>query len=136
LTLIRSGEDWSKTQGEERRTWFEDIEPVLQGGMNFLRDDGLEVGCYCNRYCLHADENGKLEERGFGVSFWRSLRDLESWAESHPSHLQIFVTFLRLSKKFHDLPLYHEVGVFDSGEQYFEYINCDAKTGVMRAVAS
>jgi aldoxime dehydratase len=136
LTLIRSGEDWSKTQDEERRTWFEDIEPVLLDGMNYLRDDGLEAGCYCNRYCRHVDENGKLEERGFGVSLWRSLRDLESWAESHPSHLQIFITFLRLSQKFHDLTLYHEVGVFDSGAQYFEYINCHPKTGVMRAVAS
>ena len=113
LTLIRSGEDWSRTADEERRTWFDDIQPVLLEGMNFLRDDGLEVGCYVNRYCYHVDENGKPEERGFGVSLWHSMQNLESWAELSLPHLQIFVTFHRLAKKFSNLTLYHEVSVFD-----------------------
>lgn len=134
VALIRSGEDWSKTEGEERRTWFEDIQPVLLDGMNYLRDDGLEAGCYCNRYVYHMDENGNLLEKGFGYSLWRSLRHLELWAESHHTHLQIFVTFNRLAKKFKELTLYHEVSVFDAGAQYFEYINCHPKTGLLRAV--
>lgn len=134
LALIRSGEDWSLTEGEERRTWFEDIEPVLHEGMNYLRDDGIEAGCYCNRYCHHIDENGNQLEKGFGVSLWRSLSHLETWAESHHTHLQIFVTFNRLAKKFKNLTLYHEVSVFDAANQYFEYINCHPKTGLLRAV--
>ena len=134
LALIRSGEDWSKTAGEERDTWFERIQPVLLEGMDFLRDQGLEVGCYNNRYCYHLDANGNLEERGFGVSLWRSLSKLESWAESHPTHLSIFVTFMQLARKFKELTLYHEVSVFDASNQYFEYINCHAKTGVMKGV--
>jgi aldoxime dehydratase len=134
LALIRSGEDWSLTQGEERRTWFEDIEPVLHEGMNYLRDEGLEAGCYCNRYVHHMDEDGNPLEKGFGVSLWRSLSDLEKWAESHHTHLQIFVTFNRLAKKFKELTLYHEVSVFDASNQYFEYINCHPQTGVLRAV--
>lgn len=109
---------------------------MLLEGMNYLRDNGLEVGCYCNRYCYHLDEEGKVQEKGFGVSLWRSLSNLESWAESHHTHLQIFVTFNRLAKKFKDLVLYHEVSVFDSGAQYFEYINCHPKTGLMRAFPS
>jgi aldoxime dehydratase len=135
LTLIRSGEDWSRTKGEERRTWFEDIEPVLHQGMNFLRDDsGLEIGCYTNRYCHHMDEDGNLQEKGFGVSLWNSLAALEHWGESHPTHLQIFVSFMRNVHKFTDLTLYHEVSVFDAANQHFEYINCHPKTGVLRAV--
>jgi aldoxime dehydratase len=134
LTLIRSGEDWSLTEDEERRTWFEDIQPVLLEGMNYLRDDGLEVGCYCNRYVYHMDESGNLQEKGFGYSLWRSISNLETWAASHHTHLQIFVTFNRLAKKFKELTLYHEVSVFDAANQYFEYINCHPKTGVMRAV--
>ncbi len=136
LALIRSGEDWSRTEGEERRTWYDDIQPVLLEGMNYLRDDGLESGCYCNRYCYHMDENGNVQEKGFGVSLWRSLSNLEQWAESHHTHLQIFVTFNRLAKKFKELVLYHEVSVFDAdaSAQYFEYINCHPKTGVMRAL--
>ncbi len=136
LTLIRSGEDWSKTEGEERETWFKKIEPVLLEGMNYLRDEGLEVGCYCNRYCYHLDEKGNLEDRGFGVSLWRSLSKLESWAESHHTHLSIFVTFMRLAKKFKSLTLYHEVSVFDASNQYYEYINCHPDTGILKAVAT
>ncbi|XYD06947.1 phenylacetaldoxime dehydratase family protein [Methylobacterium sp. NMS12] len=134
LALIRSGEDWSKTTDEERDTWFKQIQPVLLEGMDFLRDDGLEVGCYTNRYCYHMDHNGNLDERGFGVSLWRSLSKLESWAESHHTHLSIFVTFMRLAKKFKKLTLYHEVSVFDASSQYFEYINCHPDTGVLRGV--
>lgn len=134
LTLIRSGEDWSFTEGEERRTWFDNIEPVLHEGMNYLRDDGLEVGCYCNRYVHHMDEKGNLLEKGFGYSLWRSLSALETWGASHHTHLQIFVTFMRNVHKFKNLTLYHEVSVFDAANQYFEYINCHPKTGLLRAV--
>ena len=135
LALIRSGEDWSRTKGEERDTWFNEIQPVLLEGMNYLRDEGLEVGCYCNRYVYHMDGQGNLEDRGFGYSLWRSLANLEHWAESHPTHLSIFVTFMKLAKKFQDLTLYHEVSVFDASNQHFEYVNCHPKTGVMRAVS-
>jgi aldoxime dehydratase len=134
LTLIRSGEDWSTTEGEERRTWYDEIEPVLHEGMNYLRDDGLEAGCYCNRYLHHMDENGNRQEKGFGYSLWRSLSALETWGATHHTHLQIFVTFNRLAKKFKNLTLYHEVSVFDASNQYFEYINCHPKTGLLRAV--
>jgi aliphatic aldoxime dehydratase len=134
LTLIRSGEDWSLTDGDERRAWNETIEPVLHEGMNYLRDDGLEVGCYCNRYVHHMDENGNLQEKGFGYSLWRSLSALETWGASHHTHLQIFVTFMRNVHKFKNLTLYHEVSVFDAANQHFEYINCHPKTGLLRAV--
>ncbi len=135
LTLIRSGEDWSKTQGEERDTWFDKIQPVLLEGMNYLRDNGLEVGCYTNRYCYHMDEAGHIEDRGFGVSLWRSMSKLETWAESHHTHLSIFVTFTKLARKFKELTLYHEVSVFDASNQYFEYTNCHPQTGLLRGVA-
>lgn len=133
LAVIRSGEDWSNAEGEERRTWFEEIQPVLLDGMNYLRDDGLQVGCYCNRYVYHMDENGNLLDKGFGYSLWRSLAHLEQWAESHPTHLQIFGTFLRLVEKLPNLKLYHEVSVFDADAQHYEYINCHPNTGLMRA---
>lgn len=38
-----------------------------------------------------ADANGNLEERGFGVSLWRSLSKLETWAESHHGALSLHV---------------------------------------------
>lgn len=133
LTVIRSGQDWGETEGEERRTYLEDIEPTLRAGMDYLRDEGLEAGCYSNRYVRHVDAQGNPVEKSFGVSHWRSLEHLEHWAESHPTHLAIFVTFNRLAKKFKNLKLYHEVSVFDPSAQSYEYINCHPNTGLLRA---
>ena len=50
LCLIRSGQDWTDTDGDERRMYLEDVEPVLRAGMDFLRDEGAAVGCFANRY--------------------------------------------------------------------------------------
>jgi aldoxime dehydratase len=133
LAVIRSGQDWGETEGEERRTYIEDIEPVLREGMNYLRDDGMEAGCYSNRYVQVMDAEGKAIDKSFGVSHWRSLADLEQWAESHHTHLMIFVTFNRLAKKFKNLKLYHEVSVLAPDAQHYEYINCHPGTGLMRA---
>ena len=30
--------------------YLDDVEPVLREGMDFLRDEGLAIGCYANRY--------------------------------------------------------------------------------------
>lgn len=40
VCLIRSGQDWTQTEGAERRMYLEEVEPVLRAGMDFLRDDG------------------------------------------------------------------------------------------------
>jgi aldoxime dehydratase len=133
LAVIRSGQDWGQTEGEEREIWMKTIEPVLREGMDYLRDEGMEAGCYSNRYVQLMDEDGNPIEKSFGVSHWRSLAHLELWAESHPTHLSIFVTFNRLAKKFKNLKLYHEVSVFDTDAQYYEYINCHPKTGMLKA---
>lgn len=131
LAVIRSGQDWGDTRDEERRVYLEDIEPVLRAGMDFLRDQGGEIGCYSNRYVRHVDEEGGPVEKSFAVSHWRSLAHLERWAESHPTHLSIFGTFLRLVPQLPNLRLYHEVSVFDTGAQRYEYIACHPGTGLM-----
>jgi len=41
LCLIRSGQDWSDTDGGERRMYLNDVEPVLRAGMDFLRGCNL-----------------------------------------------------------------------------------------------
>jgi aldoxime dehydratase len=135
LTVIRSGQDWTDTQGEERRIYLEDIEPTLHAGMDFLRDQGAEVGCYSNRYVQHIDADGRPIEKTFGISHWRSLADLERWAESHPTHLKIFGMFLKKVPELPNMRLYHEVSVLDAVAQRYEYINCHPGTGLLRPVA-
>lgn len=134
VAVIRSGQDWTDTAGDERRVYLEDIEPTLKAGMDFLRDQGQAIGCYSNRYVEITDAEGRPVDKSFGVSHWRSLADMERWAESHPTHLKIFMTFLELAQTVPSLRLYHEVSVFDASAQAYEYINCHPGTGLMRGV--
>jgi aldoxime dehydratase len=139
ICLIRSGQDWSATQAEERRMYLEDVEPVLRAGMNFLRDDGLQIGCFVNRYMTVVDGSYRPAEKTFGMSWWKSLAALERWAESHPTHLAIFgaaMKYLGTMGPAAKLKLYHEVTVAAADEQYFEYYNCHPKTGMLRTAAS
>lgn len=138
LCLIRSGQDWAGTQGDERRMYTEEVEPVLRAGMDFLQDQGRQVDCYANRYMAVVDTAGKPTDKSFGMGWWRSLAALERWAESHPTHVAIFgaaMKYLGTMGPAAQLKLYHEVTVARAEEQYFEYFNCHPRTGMLGAVA-
>ncbi|MBR0832697.1 phenylacetaldoxime dehydratase family protein [Bradyrhizobium manausense] len=137
LCLIRSGQDWSDTEASERKLYLDDVEPVLREGMDFLRDGGLAIGCYANRYMQVISADGKASEKSYGQSWWKSLAALERWAESHPTHVKIFgaaMKYLSTLGPSAKLRLYHEVTVAAADEQFFEYLNCHAKTGMLAAV--
>ena len=138
ICLIRSGQDWTATETEERRMYVEDVEPVLRAGMDFLRDDGLQIDCFANRYMTVIDAAGNPTEKSFGMSWWKSLTALERWAESHPTHVAIFgaaMKYLGTLGPAAKLKLYHEVTVAAAAEQYFEYFNCHPRTGMLRSAA-
>jgi aldoxime dehydratase len=136
LCLIRSGQQWTETDGDERRMYLEEVEPALCAGMDFLRDDGLTVGCYANRYLRVTTDDGTVTDKSFGMSWWRTLEDLETWSESHPTHVAIFRAALKyLSTMGADarLRLYHEVTVTEAEQQRFRYLGCHDRTGMLRA---
>jgi aldoxime dehydratase len=137
LCLIRSGQDWGDTDADERAMYLTDVEPVLRAGMDFLRDDGLAIGCFANRYVQVETADGRPTEKRYGMSWWKSLAALERWAESHPTHVAIFGAAMRYLSTLGPaakLKLYHEVTVARAGEQSFEYLNCHPGTGMLRAV--
>ncbi|MHC2461934.1 phenylacetaldoxime dehydratase family protein [Bradyrhizobium embrapense] len=137
LCLIRSGQDWSDTEASERKMYLDDVEPVLREGMDFLRDDGVPIGCYANRYMRVVDAEGRPTEKSYGQSWWKSLAALERWAESHPTHVRIFgaaMKYLSMLGPSAKLRLYHEVTVAAADEQFFEYLSCHERTGMLGAV--
>ena len=139
VALIRSGQEWTKTTGREREVYLGEVEPVLREGMAFLRDHGPEIGCFVNRYMTHVDRSFKPLEKTFGMSMWRSLEHMERWAESHPTHVQIFGSFMKMVQAMNfdlKLLLYHEVSVVPAQDQSFEYINCHPRTGLLRCANS
>ncbi|HLU56849.1 MAG TPA: phenylacetaldoxime dehydratase family protein [Pseudonocardia sp.] len=122
ICLIRSGQDWT--------------EPVLRAGMDFLATEGRRIGCYANRYLTVVRDGGPVE-RTFGMSWWRSLADLERWAESHPTHVAIFGAAMRYLSTLGPsarLRLYHEVSVVAEGDAVFEYVGCRPGTGLLGAL--
>jgi aldoxime dehydratase len=136
LCLIRSGQDWGDTAADERTMYQRDVEPVLRAGMDFLRDEGVKIGCYANRYVQVETREGQPTEKSYGLSWWKSLSALERWAESHPTHVAIFgaaMKYLSTLGPAAKLKLYHEVTVARAGDPLFEYLNCHARTGMQRA---
>ncbi|MFJ1573948.1 MULTISPECIES: phenylacetaldoxime dehydratase family protein [unclassified Pseudomonas] len=132
IALIRSGQDWAAAEAAERSLYLDEILPTLQDGMDFLRDNGQPLGCYSNRFVRNIDANGNFLDMSYNIGHWRSVEKLERWAESHPTHLRIFVTFFRVAAGLQKLRLYHEVSVSDASSQVFEYINCHPHTGMLR----
>jgi aldoxime dehydratase len=137
VALIRSGQDWTATKARERDLYLDEIEPALRAGMTYLRDQGQDIGCYINRYLTQVDSAGNPLEKTYGLSYWRSLADMEKWAEHHPTHLAIFGTFMKTVQALEfqlDLRLDHEVCVLAPDEQEYEYINCHNRTGLLNAI--
>ena len=132
VALIRSGQDWADAEAEERSLYLDEMLPTLQAGMDFLRDNGQALGCYSNRFVRNIDLQGNFLDVSYNIGHWRSVEKLERWAESHPTHLRIFVTFFRVAAGLAKLRLYHEVSVSDAKNQVFEYINCHPQTGMLR----
>jgi aldoxime dehydratase len=135
--LIRSGQEFGDTAGDERAMYLDDVEPHLRAGMDYLRDDGRDVGCYLNRYMTVVDGDWNPTDETFGLSWWRGLEDLDTWAESHPTHLAIFgaaMKYLSTMGPAANLHLFHEVTVPGRGETEFVYLDCHDRTGMLRAV--
>lgn len=137
VALIRSGQDWSDVTGEELTLYRDRIEPTLRAGMDFLRDEGLEIGCYFNRYMRVSAESGGKSCRSFGMSAWRDLAAMEHWAEHHPTHKAIFGDFLQVVQTLQgkiSLRLFHEVAVLHSDAQILDYIGCHDRTGMLNGL--
>ena len=136
LTVIRSGQDWSRTSPDERKLYLDTMHPVLIEGMNFLRDQGGDIGCYSCRFMDVIDPKSRQTgtEQTFGLAYFDDLASLEKWSKEHQTHLNIFGGFLQYVKKLNfevTLHLYHEVLVLKPEQQSFEYVSCHSKTGML-----
>ncbi len=135
LCIIRSGQDWTETGQAERELYLNDVLPPLSEGMIFLRDDGDQIGCYSNRFMTLVDGSGAKIDKSYSLSMWRGLAELERWAESHPTHLAIFVAAIRHYSRLGEgamLRVYHEVSIVRREDQILEYVNCHSRTGILK----
>ena len=134
LCVIRSGQDWSECDERERRFYDGEVAPTLEAGMNFLRDEGHEIGCFTCRYMRETSTSGEMTARTFGLAYFGDLDRLETWADRHPTHLAILEKFLKLLQESNFQPglrLWHEILIVSSGEDLCEYVNCHGRTGFL-----
>lgn len=139
LAIIRSGQDWSNTTPHEREKYLETMHPVLIRGMDFLRDEGEEVGCFSCRFMDVVDKSspGTTTDKTFGLAYFDDLASLEGWSKQHKTHLDIFGRFLQYAQELQgnvSLRLFHEVMVLKPEQQVLEYVGCHDKTGMLAAL--
>ena len=134
VAMIRSGQYWKHCHGEQREHYFDQLQPAVNTGMDFLRDNPVETGCCSVRYMQNCDVSGKLAEEGTALAYFKTIDNMETWAKSHTSHEKIYVVAKQqLMKKdfIRQLRTYHEVAVLPDYGQFFEYCNCQPMTGLL-----
>ncbi|MBL4800942.1 MAG: phenylacetaldoxime dehydratase family protein [Emcibacter sp.] len=134
LCVIRSGQDWTFCKEDERKSYLQDVHPVLEAGMDYLKQNPLDSGCLSCRLVTESDSNNRPVQKSFGLVYFKSMDYLEDWSKNHPTHLKIFQNFHALVQKFNfdlDLRLWHEVAILDKKTTQFQYINCHNKTGLL-----
>ena len=133
LCLIRSGQDFTSVKGEELQIYRENIEPALARGLAFLAENS-DTGCFESRHMTHCDRQWQPLAKTFGMQIFLSIRHMMEWANSHPTHLDIFNSFQAMAMERQgdfDLRLWHEVAVMEEGDSCAEYVNCHPKTGML-----
>ncbi len=131
--LIRSGQSWAECGPEQLASYEENVRPRLDEGMEFLRTNPVDVGCWSLRQVevITADDGDTMET--YVAGHFVSLAHLEAWAHTHPTHLAIYGQAQAERIKYKEnleLRTYHEVYVVEEPDA-FEYINCHDSTGAL-----
>ena len=133
LCYIRSGQDYSYCGPEQRKSYIEEMAPVLKEGMDFLRDNPEETGCCSLRFATIVGPKDDPTEETFGLGYFLSLGNLEDWSSTHRTHLMIFSRWQQLYRRYNfslELRTWHEVAILRD-RTCFEYVNCHPQTGLL-----
>ena len=137
LCFLRSGQDWSEAEEDERDFYTGKVQPLLEKGMAEISRDGLALGCYFNRY-MTIREGGASVEKTYSISAWHSIAEIEAWVRGN-THLAIWAAGIRHYTQAGDdakLRTYHELMVLKAKDQSFSYFNCHSDTGMLRSFKS
>lgn len=135
LCFICTAQNWGDCQGEERSTYLDTVAPVLAEGIRFLCNAPLESGCCAGRFLRECDlKTGAPLDKTSMAAYFLSLGHLERWAKTHPCHLAIYDSFMKMVQKHNfqiSTKLWHEVWVVPGSHLHLEYNNCHSATGLL-----
>ncbi|KAH6719404.1 heme-containing dehydratase protein [Leptodontidium sp. MPI-SDFR-AT-0119] len=137
MVHIRSGQFWENCNDEETESYETKLEPTLKTGLGYLWENPLDTGTIGLRFMRNTRPGEGVLKETCGAGFFRSLGDLENWAEKHPSHKAIYLGAIKHAKFFGEsrkFRTWHEVSVLKRGDATFEYVNCLPRTGAIRSV--
>lgn len=132
VCLIRTAQDWTHCNEEERKTYFDLVKPTLHKAHEFLSTHPEETGCISAKMIQEVDAGGEFLDKTCVVGFFLSLKHLEKWTHDHATHKAVFGTYLEMMQRHNfslDLSLWHEVSVLQPEDLELEYVNCHPNTG-------
>jgi aldoxime dehydratase len=137
LTILRSGQFWHDSEPEQAADYELTLRVKLERGMDHL-EERPDSGCLYLRRMTNLSDTGlsytgepRRETSIYAV--FASLNDLESWAASHETHLQIYRHAIAMKRRYgdrRDVVTWHELFVMPGGT-LFEYLNCADGTGLL-----
>jgi aldoxime dehydratase len=134
LCVIRSGASWAKCDSEQTEDYMKLLRAPLDRGMAYLQERPTSTGCCSLRFQQTCDAAGIPALETHALGYFLSLKDMEEWSEHHASHEAIFAAAMQYYRKFgkaNQLRTWHEVFVLPEEGQTFEYLNCQAGTGLL-----
>lgn len=134
MCVIRSGQNWTYCEPEEKEYYQTKVHAVLLEGMDYLRNNPIESSVYSLRFVDNKDAHWGSMTQTFGLGYSTDVYAFEEWAKSHPTHLAIFEIFYSMVEKFGEnmkLRLWHEVTSIPGEGCEFEYISCNKHTGLL-----
>jgi aldoxime dehydratase len=133
MTAIRSGQFWARAGAEQLDDYQENLRPKLMRGMDHLVRHREETGTLSLRIMTNIDEDGTERRETSVLAYLLSLGQLEAWAKSHETHLDIYRHAIAMNRKYQEkreVVTWHEVFILPAATG-FEYVNCHSKTGVL-----
>lgn len=134
MCVIRSGQNWSECDDEQKSAYLTKVHPTLKKGMTFLQKNPHETSCFSMRFVDTKNSEWGDMEQSFGLGYATDVYAFEEWAKSHPTHIAILDRFMDMVAAFGEklqLKLWHEVSVLPATGCEFEYIGCHEQTGLL-----
>ena len=135
LCFIRGTFGWRNCPPDARQSFTDELMPVYERGVLFLRDNPVEASCISARLSTVVDGEPLTGLDAETLAWFTSLKTLEAWTHSHATHAAIFNTARDIALRYPanaNLDLGHEVVVVPQGGVDAEYNNCHPETGFLR----
>ncbi|MEW6254697.1 MAG: phenylacetaldoxime dehydratase family protein [Pseudomonadota bacterium] len=133
MISIRSGQFWEGAGAEQTDDYTQALQPKLMRGMGHLARHPVETHTLTLRVMTNLDPDGRERAETSVHGYFLSLTELEEWARSHETHLDIYrhaIAMNRLHKEKREVYTWHEVFALLPGT-FCDYLNCHGETGLL-----